>query len=218
MTIYGYSRVSTEEQAASGLGLAAQRSAMQAEAERRGWTLEHVTDEGYSAKSLARPGLTDLLERIGRGDTVLVAKLDRLSRSLLDFAGLMDTARREGWSIVALDLGVDTTTPAGEMMASVMASFAQYERRLIGQRTAAALQAKKAAGARLGAPVVLDPATRARIVSERDAGHSLRRIADGLTADGIQTAKGGRWHASTVKAALESHRLDTEAEAARAAS
>jgi Resolvase, N terminal domain len=68
------------------------------------------------------------------------AKLDRLSRSLLDFASLMEDARREGWALVILDLGIDTTTPSGEMIANVMATFAQFERRLIGQRTKDALR------------------------------------------------------------------------------
>ncbi len=56
----------------------------------------------------------------GEADALVVAKLDRLSRSLLDFAGLMELSRSEGWSLVALDLGVDTSTPAVEMMAAVM--------------------------------------------------------------------------------------------------
>lgn len=67
------------------------------------------------------------------------AKLDRLSRSVLDFAALMQRARRRGWNPVVLDLGVDTSMPAGALMANVMASFAEYERHLIGQRTSDAL-------------------------------------------------------------------------------
>lgn len=80
----------------------------------------------------------------GQADALCVAKLDRLSRSLLDFAGLMERSRKRGWSLVALDLGVDTSTPSGEMMASVLATFAQFERRLIGERTRAALAEKRA--------------------------------------------------------------------------
>jgi DNA invertase Pin-like site-specific DNA recombinase len=86
----------------------------------------------------------------GQADALVVAKLDRLSRSVGDFAGLMDLARRQGWALIALDLGVDTTTPAGEMMANVMASFAQFERRVIAQRTKDALAQAKARGVRLG--------------------------------------------------------------------
>ena len=120
--VLGYVRVSTAEQSESGLGLEAQRAAITAESSRRGWQLLEVfTDAGVSAKSLrGRGGLTDALGRLaGRQATALiVSKHDRLSRSLLDFASLMERARREGWALVALDLGVDTTTPSGEMMAS----------------------------------------------------------------------------------------------------
>jgi len=82
----------------------------------------------------------------------MVSKLDRLSRSLLDFAGLMHRAQVGGWNVVALDLGIDLATPAGEFMASVMASAAQWERRIIGQRTRDALAVRKAEGHRLGRP------------------------------------------------------------------
>lgn len=65
---------------------------------------------------------------------------------MVDFAGLMATASRSSWGVVALDVNVDTTTPAGEMVANVMATFAQFERRLISQRTKDALAIKRAAG------------------------------------------------------------------------
>jgi DNA invertase Pin-like site-specific DNA recombinase len=106
---------------------------------------------------------------------------------------------------VALDLGVDTTTAAGEMMANVLASFAQYERRIIGQRTRDALAIKRAQGVRLGRPRTLAGDVRARIVAEREEGRSLRAIAAGLDVDGVATAQGGaRWYPSTVRAVLES--------------
>jgi len=205
--VVGYIRVSTDDQADSGLGLEAQRSLIEGECGRRGWNLVHVfEDAGVSGKSLAgRPALTKALEAV-RGhsaDALVVAKLDRLSRSLLDFAGLMEQARKEGWALVALDLGVDTTTPSGEMLASVLASFAQYERRLIGQRTKDALAVKKAQGARLGRPPVLDKAVVRRIERARRRGQSLQAIANALNIDGVGTAHGGsKWHASTVRSVL----------------
>ena len=202
--VYGYCRVSTDEQASSGLGLAAQRAAIASEARRRGWQVEFRSDDGFSAKTLNRPQITELLGSIRSGDILVVAKLDRLSRSLIDFAGLMERARREGWSVVALDLGVDTTTPAGEMMANVMASFAQYERRLIGERTRAALHQKKAEGAQLGRPRVVPENVRLSIRGYRDAGLSFRQIAGRLDRDGVATARGGsQWRASSVKAIID---------------
>ena len=141
----------------------------------------------------------------------MVAKLNRLSRSLLDFALLMERSQREGWSIVALDLGVDTTTPGGEMMANVMASFSQFERRLIGERTSAALQAAKARGQRLGRPRQLAQGIVRRIVRERDKGVTLAAISDGLNSDGVATAQGGaKWYPATVRAVLRSVELDKE--------
>ena len=89
------------------------------------------------AKDLKRPGVQEALRALkaGEGEALVVAKLDRLSRSMIDFTGLMGRAQKEGWALVALDCAVDTTTPAGEAMAHMLATFAQFERRLISQRT-----------------------------------------------------------------------------------
>ncbi len=189
--VLGYLRVSTEEQAASGLGLANQRRAIAQEAQQRHWSnIEFVTDDGYSAKSLARPGISAALARLRRGEAgvLVVSKLDRLSRSLLDFAGLMETAKREGWRLVVLDVAIDTTTASGALMANVMASFAEYERRLISDRTSAALQAKKAQGHRLGRPRVTSQEVIRRVRRQRLDGLSLRAIADGLNEDAVTNA------------------------------
>ena len=121
-------RVSTDEQATSGAGLAAQRVAIEAEASRRGWALlDVVEDAGFSGRDLRRPGIKAVLEalRSGRAAALIVAKVDRLSRSMVDFTALMDRSSREGWALVALDLGVDTSTPSGEAMVNVMATFSQ---------------------------------------------------------------------------------------------
>lgn len=206
MRVIGYARVSTSEQADSRAGLEAQRAAILAECQRRGWTLiDTIEDGGYSAKDLRRPGVRVALEELkrGRADALVVAKLDRLSRSMIDFTDLMGRASRQGWALVALDCAVDTTTPAGEAMANVLATFAQFERRLIGQRTREALAQKKAQGVRLGRPRALPAKVRTRIKRQRAAGRSLARIADGLNRDRVPTAHGGaRWYASTVRAVL----------------
>lgn len=206
MKIIGYTRVSTDEQAESGAGLQAQRDAIEAGMTLRGFELVQVIeDAGASAKSLARPGLLQALELVesGAADGIAVAKLDRLSRSLLDFAALTERSRKHGWTLIALDLGVDTSTPEGEMLASVLAVFAQFERRLIGQRTKDALAVRRAQGVRLGRPPVVSTQLRARVRRQRGRGWSLQRIADGLNADGAPTAHGGeRWHASTIASLL----------------
>jgi DNA invertase Pin-like site-specific DNA recombinase len=210
--VIAYTRVSTEEQAVSGLSLEAQRAAIEAECQRRGLDLLAVhEDAGYSAKTLSRPGLTAALDDLhaGRGSALMVARLDRLTRSVHDATGLMQAAERAGWGLVALDVAVDTTTPQGAAMAQVLAVFAELERRLIGERTRAALAAKRAQGVRLGRPVTLDPATRDRIVAAHRGGQGWSAIARQLNDDRVPTAHGGaRWYPSTVRSVALA---DTEA-------
>lgn len=202
----GYIRVSTDEQTKSGAGLAAQESTLRAEADRRGWDLHLVVDAGISGGKSAqeRPQLAAVLEQLAKGhaDVLLVAKLDRLSRSAADGAALLELAQREGWALVSLDLGIDTSTPAGEAMANVMLSFARLERRMISQRTKEGLAAKRAQGVRLGRPSTLPSDVVARIFTERRDGATLQEIADGLVADGVPTARGGTWAAATVRKVL----------------
>jgi DNA invertase Pin-like site-specific DNA recombinase len=89
------------------------------------------------------------------------------------------------------------------MVVNVMATFAQFERRLIGQRTKDALAVKKREGVKLGRPSSIPKSTVNRIVRERKKDMSLREIADGLNDDGVPTGHGGaKWHASTVRATL----------------
>lgn len=220
-TVIAYLRVSTEEQAVSGLGLEGQRTMLQAEAERRGWDdVQFVSDEGKSGKTLNRPALTEALGRLASGTAgvLVVAKLDRLSRSLLDFATLMERARREGWELVVLDLNIDTSSPSGTLMANVLASFSEYERMVISQRTSLALQAKKRQGHRLGRPATLDRGVAQRIVSLRQQGMSTPRIAALLNAEAVPTARGGRsWYPATVAGVVRSLALDAEAVAIRGA-
>jgi DNA invertase Pin-like site-specific DNA recombinase len=208
MRVLAYARVSTQEQSDSRAGLEAQRAAITAEAQRRGWTIvETIEDAGYSAKDLRRPGIKRALEELerGRADGLVVAKLDRLSRSMIDFTALMARAAKENWALVALDCAVDTSTPAGEAMAHMLGTFAQFERRLIGQRTREALAQKRAEGVRLGRPRELPAQVRSRIKRRRKAGKSLAAIAEELNRDGVSTAHGGaKWHPSTVRAVLAS--------------
>lgn len=204
MHVIGYVRVSTEEQGLSGAGLQAQRAAIIAESERRGWTLIEIIEDVGSGKSLKRPGIRAALDTLAAGEAsaLVVAKLDRVSRSLLDFAKIMATAQKQSWALVALDVQVDTTSPSGEAMAHMLATFAQFERRLISERTKQALAQKRASGVRLGAPPEIAPSIARRIRRERQAGRTLREIAERLNADGVPTARGGRWYASTLQRVL----------------
>ena len=193
--------LSTSEQADSGLGLEAQRAAITDEAKRRGWQLLSIyEDAGASAKTTrpqARAGQGPRRGGEGRGGGVGGGQLDRLSRSMTDFTRLMERSWKKDWALVALDLGVDTTTPAGEMIANSVANFSQFERRLIGQRTKDALAVKRAQGVRLGRPPVMPSNVVRRIETMRKKGVSIRGIAQALNEAGVPTPL--RWNASRAR-------------------
>ena len=116
--MFGYSRVSTEEQAESRNGLEAQRHTIATEAERRGWDVEYFADEGASGKYI-NGNLREALHLLasGQGDGLIVAKLDRLARSVVHADNIIQDAQAQGWSLVVLDLNLDLTTAAGRMIA-----------------------------------------------------------------------------------------------------
>lgn len=205
----GYVRVSTADQVDNGASLDAQRTALTGEADRRGWDLELVADQGLSGKNLNRPALLDALARLGRGeaDTLISIRLDRISRSVADFAGLLDRAGRKGWGLVLLSPALDLADPAGRFTANVLASAAQYERELISARTKEGMAQRKvdgwAGGRPAGRPRVLEEAVRGRIIAAHTAGRGWSTIARELNETQVPTARGsGVWHPSTVRAAF----------------
>lgn len=218
MKVIGYLRVSTEDQASSGLGLEAQRARIASEAVHRGWDVTWLVDEGYSAKNLIRPAMTQALRLLAahEAEAMVVAKLDRLSRSVVDFCNTLALAKKQGWAMVLLDLGVDTSTPNGKLVAGLMAQIAEWERDIIAQRTREALAAAKARGQRLGRPRATPDDVVAQVVELRGHGLSLRAIAQTLTATAVPTTRGAaEWRASTVRRVLNSHRLDLESVASQ---
>jgi DNA invertase Pin-like site-specific DNA recombinase len=206
--VIAYARVSTDEQARNGTSLAVQREAIAAECVRRGWKLVNtIVDAGYSGKSLRRPGIQAALRELksGRADGLVIAKLDRLSRSMRDFTALLEQARKQGWALTALDADVDTSSAAGEAMAHVVGAFARFESRRIGERTAEGIARRRREHPRRPwgrRPEVPTEVVR-RIKRRRNAGWSLSRIAKRLNEEGIATVHGGRaWYPSTVRAVL----------------
>jgi DNA invertase Pin-like site-specific DNA recombinase len=210
-----YRRVSTEEQGDSGLGLEAQAAAIAAEVERRGWTATADYSDVASGKSTdGRPGLAAAIAHAQRTRGVLVAsKLDRVSRSVLDYVKMIAASREQGWSMLVLDhANADPTTTEGRFVQHLMIALAERERDLIGERTSSALQALKARGTRLGRPRRTPLEVVQRVVRERDAGTYWQVIADGLNADGVPTVRGGsEWRVSTVQQIYKGHLLDIEA-------
>lgn len=204
-TAVGYLRVSTGEQADSGAGLAAQREAITRYAQTRGLTITAWHEDAGASGSLSpaeRPGLSAALTAVhdGSAHRLIVAKVDRLSRRFRDSVALMETAADQGWPLMIADLDADLTTSTGRMTARIMAVMAEQERDQIRTRTREGLAAKRAAGVRLGRPSSLPREVVARIVQERDQGTGWQRIANGLMADQVPTARGGaKWHANTVR-------------------
>lgn len=185
-------------------GIAAQRSAITQRCRERGWTLVEITeDDGRSGATTARrPGLADALAALadGRADTLVVAKLDRLARSLVDFARIMADSREQGWSLVVLDLDIDTTTRNGRLFAGILAQLAEWEREMISERTRDGLCEARASGQELGRKSNVPKEVINRILSERKGGASFGAIADGLDADQIPTPGGSpRWRVGAVR-------------------
>src|ERR1039457_2781356 len=138
MKAIGYVRVSTEKQADFGVSLEAQSEKVRAMAVVQGAELADVIiDAGESAKSLNRPGMARLLALVDGGtvDTVIIAKLDRLTRSVADLAVLLKRFERRGVSLVSVADALDTRSAAGRLVLNIMVSVSQWEREAIGERT-----------------------------------------------------------------------------------
>ena len=146
--------------------------------------------------------------RSGEVSGIVVAKLDRLSRSLVDFAALLVEAQAKRFNIVALDLGVDLSTPAGEFLASVMASAAQWERRIIGQLDQGGASCTQRAGSKARSPRSPEGRARQTHCSDADAGHDAsgdcRQAQLGRRSD---TPGGQAWRPSSVRVVLNRKRL-----------
>jgi DNA invertase Pin-like site-specific DNA recombinase len=206
LKLIGYCRVSTDEQALYGYGLDAQETKLRDYARRTNAEIVVMRDEGISGKSLERPALMRALSKIatGEADGLVVAKLDRLSRSVIDFVMLLEWFQAAKALLVALDVDLDTGSPTGRLFATIMAGMGEWERSMIAQRTRDALAAAKAQGKPIGPPAVGDrPELAARIRGMRENGLTYQAICDALNAEGVPTARGGSmWRPSAVQAVL----------------
>lgn len=189
MRAVAYLRVSTNEQAESGLGLDAQRAAVTAEAERMGATLDPASvfvDEGVSGGADLHqcPALVAALDALEDGAVLVVAKRDRLGRDVYRLALIERMAERAGARIVSADGTGNGDDPAALLMRRMVDAFAEYERALIRSRTSAALQAKKARGERLGRPRYGWRVEDGELVPVEDEQAVVRQVAD-LRAQGL---------------------------------
>lgn len=199
-----YLRVSTAEQAETGASLDAQRTAITAAANARGLdVIAWHEDAGLSGKTDPdkRPGLSAALDSLtaGPGAVLLVAKLDRLVRSVHYLSLLVERAQSQGWTMAAADGGIDLTTPQGVAMAQVSGVFAELERKLIGIRTSEGMAERRAQGVHVGRPTELSDDVVRRIVAARRAGAGWSEIARTLNAEGVTTARGKTWLPNGVR-------------------
>ena len=219
----GYVRVSTEQQAAEGVSLEAQRRKIEAYCELYGFELIAVeVDAGASASTLKRDGLERALAALeaGAAEALVVVKLDRLTRSVRDLDALLTRYFAGGeLALVSVAEQVDTTTATGRMILNVLMSVSQWEREVIGERTSAALQHKKAQGEYTGGKVpfglklAADGVTLEECEEEREIldeirrlqgeGLSLRRIAEELNNRGVSRRHGKGWHHVAVSRAIK---------------
>jgi DNA invertase Pin-like site-specific DNA recombinase len=205
-----YTRKSTEE----GLDrefntLDAQREACEAyvaSQRAEGWTLVHdrYDDGGFSGGSLDRPALKRLLADIERGlvDVVVVYKIDRLSRSLMDFAKLVEVFDAHEVTFVSVTQSFNTTTSMGRLTLNILLSFAQFEREVIGERIRDKVAASKARGMWMGGYVPLGYEVRDRklVVNEAEAAR-VRRVFElfAETGSGIETVRRCRAEGITTR-------------------
>jgi DNA invertase Pin-like site-specific DNA recombinase len=188
----------------------ASSSAIEAACERSGWRLLEIVSDDETAE---RPGFDDVLERIANAQArgLVVSELLRLSRSIADLGRVMAWFRDAHATLVALDLGVDTSTPEGHHAATTLITVSGWERERGVERTRTSMAEVRAKRRPTGPPAVSDnPELLERIAEMRAANMSLQAIADQLNAEGIPTPRGGKkWRPSSLQAALGYRRPGT---------
>lgn len=197
MSTTGYARVSTDDQ-----DPAAQVGALEAAG------CDPVYIERASGSTMERPQWAECNRGLGRGDTLVVVRIDRLGRSLADLVAVLDDLGRRGVAFRSLTEGLDTTTPMGRMVYQLAAAFAEYERALISERTRAGIATARARGARIGRPPALTDEQRAtahqlhnhgcnKTAIARILGVSRSTIRRALQADGSEGERRTRGNRSS---------------------
>lgn len=215
-TAIGYIRVSTEGQATDGVSLDAQRAKIEAWCSLNDYELAAVhVDAGISGKSADnRPGLQAALSECRKGCALVVYSLSRLARSTRDTIEISERLNKVGADMVSLSEKIDTTTAAGKMVFRMLAVLAEFERDQISERTASAMQFKKAKGERVGSvpygyfldgdniTLIENPAEQAVIRQARElkeSGLSLRAIAAKLDERGFAARNGRHFQATQIQ-------------------
>lgn len=173
-----YARVSTTDK---GQDIDTQLFPLKEFIERRGWELSKVYSDQMSGSKESRPALKDLMKDAHKRkfDCVLVFRFDRFARSTKQLINALETFNSLGIDFVSFQESIDTTTPAGQMMFTIIASFAQFERSIIQERVKAGLIKAKAKGKKLGRPK--SHVDAGKIKELRSEGLSIRKIAQTLS-------------------------------------
>jgi site-specific DNA recombinase len=213
--VIGYARVSTEEQARTGVSLEDQQRRIALYCELHGLELLRIeTDAGFSGSNLDRPGAQRVLAALKSGEAagLVIAKLDRWTRRLRDLLDMIDFADERRVALMSIGETLDTSTAAGRMIVKVIGAVAEMEREQIGERTRDALRHKKSRGEKIGGktPYGFDAvvneqgrkmlvrneseqAVIAEIWRQHAQGLSLEQIAFVLNGCGLTTREGGQW-------------------------
>ncbi len=221
MKAIGYVRVSTDKQADRGVSLEAQAEKIRAMAVvHNAELLDIIVDGGESAKSLQRPGMERLLALVDakKVQAVVVAKLDRLTRSVKDLCTLLERFERRGVALISVAESLDTSSAAGRLVLNIMTAVSQWEREAIGERTRDVMNHKRANGERVGnvrfgyrlgadgkhvEPDAAEQGVLQEIRRLRQSGHTLRRIAAALNRQALRTRRGSAWRLEHVARILK---------------
>ena len=202
----GYASVPPDADGSQDLD--AQRRAIERSAERLGFQLVEVVREREpkDGKALERGGLSYLIQRLAAGDAscIVVSGLDRLSRSVSELGTLVQWLEKNDIRLVAVELGLDTSSPGGQTAARALASVGGWERERLSERTRKGLAAARSARRTTGSgSSASDWATlQKRIAAMRADGMTLQGIADVLNEEGLPTPRGGaKWRPSSVQTA-----------------
>ena len=189
-----------------GMSLDAQERDLIRAAEHAGFTeYELLREEGRSGKSIkGRPILRAALERLDKGEAaaIFVTRIDRLARSTQDFLAIVDSADKNGWRIVMLDLNLDTASYQGRFVVTIMSALAEMERAIIAERQKDVHRDRrekgKVWGVDLGLKTKVSAEIRSQILEYRSLGMSYSKIAEKLNKENIPPTRGAKWYASTI--------------------
>lgn len=214
MRVATYRRVSTEMQADEGFSLEAQKSRLQSFIDSQGWRhVEDYADEGYSAKNIERPALKRLMGDIQKEkfDIVLVYRLDRLVRSVMDLHELLSLFEKHNIKFKSATEVFDTTSAMGRLFITIVAALAQWERENLSERVHFGMRQMVLEGKRAGAkaPFGYDTVDKELVINEEEAKwvryifeqyrtKGQQAIAGALNGMGIKTKNGSRWRSTVI--------------------